>query len=168
MFENFLSFCGKFLYSFRIVMLFFYGGLALIVLLLAFKFLGEFWSFSQIVFTEDTKKIHLIIKTLELVDMVMVVQLVWVVTMAGVSLFVSNRHFENSNVSKPDWLDHVTTYNLKLKLAFAIISISGVHALKTYLTGNNTDEVLKLAAVHLLFVFSAIGLAYAEKLTKSD
>lgn len=168
MFENFLSFVAKLLYSFRVVMLFFYVGLAMIVLLLAYKFTGEFFSFFLLVSGGDAKKIDLIIKTLELVDMVMVVQLVWVVTMAGVSLFVSNNHFENSQISKPDWLDHVTTYNLKLKLAFAIISISGVHALKTYLTGSNTDEVIKLAAVHLMFVFSAIGLAYAEKLTKAD
>jgi uncharacterized protein (TIGR00645 family) len=167
MFESFLSASGKFLYSIRAVMLLFYFGLAMIIILLAFKFGAEFYTFFLLVFGEENpKKIDLIIKTLELVDMVMVVQLVWVVAMAGVSLFVSNKHFEDSKVVKPDWLDHVTTYNLKLKLAFAIISISGVHSLKTYLMGGDMDDILKIAGVHLMFVFSAIGLAYAEKLTK--
>ena len=61
----------------------------------------------------------------------MVAQLVWVVALAGVSLFVTTGHFDKKDMKKPDWLDHVNTYNLKLKLAFAIISISGVHALKS-------------------------------------
>ena len=68
----------------------------------------------------------------------MVALLVWVVALAGVSLFVTTGHFDKTNMKKPDWLDHVNTYNLKLKLqlAFAIISISGVHALKTYLSSD--------------------------------
>jgi hypothetical protein len=50
-------------------------------------------------------------------------------------------------MKKPDWLDHVNTYNLKLKLAFAIISISGVHALKTYLGGDLSLENVQIVAV---------------------
>jgi uncharacterized protein (TIGR00645 family) len=72
-------------------------------------------------------------------------------------------------MKKPDWLDHVNTYNLKLKLAFAIISISGVHALKTYLSSDlsieNIQVVTMIAVIHFLFVLSAIGISFAERLT---
>jgi uncharacterized protein (TIGR00645 family) len=107
---------------------------------------------------------------LELVDMTMVAQLVWVVALAGVSLFVTTGHFDKTDMKKPDWLDHVNTYNLKLKLAFAIISISGVHALKTYLSGElnleNIQIVTMVAVIHFTFVLSAIGISFAERLTR--
>lgn len=98
----------------------------------------------------------------------MVVQLVWVVVLAGYSLFVTSRHFdENPDVKKPDWLDHVNTYNLKLKLAFAIVSISGVHTLKIFLEGKyDYISMAVVSGIHLLFVLSAIGIAYAERMTK--
>jgi uncharacterized protein (TIGR00645 family) len=109
-------------------------------------------------------------KVLELVDMTMVAQLVWVVALAGVSLFVTTGHFDSKDMKKPDWLDHVNTYNLKLKLAFAIISISGVHALKTYLSGElsleNIQIVAMVAVIHFTFVLSAIGISFAERLTR--
>ena len=75
-----------------------------------------------------------------------------------------------TSIMKPDWLDHVNTYNLKLKLAFAIISISGVHALKTYLSGDLNLESIQIvtmvAVIHFTFVLSAIGISFAERLTR--
>ena len=62
-----------------------------------------------------------------------------------------------------------STYNLKLKLAFAIISISGVHALKTYLEGKMpSQDIVTTVVVHLLFVISAVGIAFSEYLTRKD
>ena len=88
--------------------------------------------------------------------MTMVMQLVWVVALAGMSLFVTTGHFDKTDMKKPHWLDHVNIYNLKLKLAFAIISISGVHALKTYLSGELTFENIlvlsMIAVIHFTFL----------------
>ncbi len=118
----------------------------------------------------DLEMIGLIIIVLEFVDMPRVAQLVWVVALAGVSLFVTTGHFDKKDMKKPDWLDHVNTYNLKLKLAFAIISISRVHALKTYLSGElsleNIQIVTMVAVIHFTFVPSAIGISFAERLTR--
>jgi hypothetical protein len=56
---------------------------------------------------------------------------------------------------------------VKLKLSFAIISISGVYALKTYLQGSLTRmDMLWTVGVHVLFVVSAVGMAYAEYIAK--
>ncbi len=162
--EKFLQIIGHAMYGLRAVMSFFYIGLIAIIFYVLYKFGTEV----LLVFSPDNKlsKMDLIIKVLELVDMTMVAQLVWVVALAGYSLFVTAGHFDSVNQKKPDWLDHVNTYNLKLKLAFAIISISGVHALKTYLKGGiSSEEMLVVVAVHFMFVISAVGIAWAERLT---
>jgi uncharacterized protein (TIGR00645 family) len=168
--EKILSGFGSLLYRMRFTMLFFYVGLVAIIVGILGKFLVETWKLMNTLLFEELSKIDLIIKVLELVDMTMVAQLVWVVALAGVSLFVTTGHFDKSDIKKPDWLDHVNTYNLKLKLAFAIISISGVHALKTYLSGDLSLESVKvvtyIAIIHFTFVLSAIGISFAERLTR--
>jgi uncharacterized protein (TIGR00645 family) len=168
--EKLLSGVGSLLYGMRFTMLFFYVGLVLIIFGILGKFIVETYKLMLTLLFAELEKIDLIIKVLELVDMTMVAQLVWVVALAGVSLFVTTGHFDKHDMKKPDWLDHVNTYNLKLKLAFAIISISGVHALKTYLSGElnteNIQVVAIVAVIHFTFVLSAIGISYAERLTR--
>ena len=158
------------LYSMRFTMMFFYIGLVAIIFGILGKFLLETYKLMSSLLFDNLQKIDLIIKVLELVDMTMVAQLVWVVALAGVSLFVTTGHFDKKDIKKPDWLDHVNTYNLKLKLAFAIISISGVHALKTYLSGDLTIEniqiVTMVAVIHFTFVLSAVGISFAERMTR--
>ena len=170
--EKIVSNIGSLLYGMRFMMLFFYVGLVGIIFGILGKFLLESYKLMNTLLFGDLQKIALIIKVLELVDMTMVAQLVWVVALAGVSLFVTTSHFDSKDMKKPDWLDHVNTYNLKLKLAFAIISISGVHALKTYLSGELTLEniqiVTMVAVIHFTFVLSAIGISFAEKLTRGS
>ncbi len=163
--ENLLKRVGTVLYALRSVMSLFYIGLALIMCTILYKFGIEFFALMSKL--QGIGKMDLIIKVLEIVDMTMVAQLVWVVALAGYSLFVTSSHFDNNQIKKPDWLDHVNTYNLKLKLAFAIISISGVHTLKTFLQGNVTPEqMFTLIAGHLVFVICAVGIAFAERLSR--
>jgi uncharacterized protein (TIGR00645 family) len=170
--EKLLSSVGSLLYGMRVTMLFFYVGLVTIIFGILGKFLLETYKLMNTLLFGELGKIDLIIKVLELVDMTMVAQLVWVVALAGVSLFVTTGHFDSKDMKKPDWLDHVNTYNLKLKLAFAIISISGVHALKTYLSGDlsleNIQIVTMVAVIHFTFVLSAIGISFAERLTRGS
>mgnify|MGYP006193651007 FL=1 len=168
--DKLLSAVGSLLYGMRFTMMFFYVGLVAIILGILGKFVLETYKLMETLLVGNLEKIDLIIKVLELVDMTMVAQLVWVVALAGVSLFVTTGHFNKTDMEKPDWLDHVNTYNLKLKLAFAIISISGVHALKTYLSGDlsleNIQIVAVVAVIHFTFVLSAIGISFAERLTR--
>lgn len=163
--EKFLQLVGRAMYAFRAIMSLYFLGLVAVMLFLLKKFVTEVAG----IFSPDKTftKMELIIKVLEMVDMVMVAQLVWVVAMAGFSLFVTEGHFSDDTKKKPDWLDHVDTYNLKLKLAFAIVSISGVHALKTYLQGAATTETMYSVLMHLIFVVSLVGTAYAYRMTNS-
>jgi uncharacterized protein (TIGR00645 family) len=164
-----LSTLGKLMFEFRFMMSFFYLGLLVVILLILFKFLKEVYYLVSLIMAGSLTKMDLIIKVLELVDITMISQLVWVVALAGFSLFVTAEHFDKEGLEKPDWLDHVNTYNLKLKLAFAIISISGVHALKTYLQGGiPIESMLSVVLIHFVFVLCAVGIAYAERITKSE
>jgi uncharacterized protein (TIGR00645 family) len=145
----------------------FYLGLILVIGVVLYKFVTEVIHVLDPATLAIISKMDLIIKVLELVDITMVAQLVWVVALAGFALFVTGKHFD-AVPDKPDWLDHVNTYNLKLKLAFAMISISGVHALKTYLKNELAPEqIIMVILAHFLFVLSAVGIAYAERVTKS-
>ena len=63
---------------------------------------------------------------------------------------------------------------LKVKLATAIIGISSIHLLKTFINAANyTDMVLMWQTlIHIAFLFSALAIAYADRLmshsVKSD
>jgi uncharacterized membrane protein YqhA len=84
-------------------MMFFYVGLVGIIFGILGKFLLETYKLMMTLLFNDLTKIDLIIKVLELVDMTMVAQLVWVVALAGVSLFVTTGHFDKADMKKPDW-----------------------------------------------------------------
>jgi uncharacterized protein (TIGR00645 family) len=164
--KQYLEKIGKALYAVRGVMSLYYIGLVFVMFLMLYTFGKEVVKLTVLILSEGVEKRAIIIKSLELVDVVMVAQLVWVVALAGFSLFVTAKHFDTGELEKPDWLTKVNTYNLKLKLAFAVVSISGVHALKTYLEdGVQTERLIVSVVVHLLFVISAVGIAYAEHMT---
>lgn len=155
------------MYFARGTMAIFYIGLMWIIFVLIYKFIVVTVDLTYTTLASQITKTELIIKVLEVVDLVMVSQLVWVVALAGFSLFVSSEYFNRNKESKPEWLAHVDTYSLKLKLAFSIISISGVHALKVYLENTAvTMDVIYAALVHLVFVLSAIGIAISMRMVR--
>ncbi|HRK38909.1 MAG TPA: YqhA family protein [Burkholderiaceae bacterium] len=94
--EKLLSATGSMLYGMRFTMLFFYVGLVAIIVGILGKFIVETYKLMTTLLFGDVDKIGLIIKVLELVDMTMVAQLVWVVALAGVSLFVTTGHFDKT------------------------------------------------------------------------
>jgi uncharacterized protein (TIGR00645 family) len=77
---------------------------------------------------------------------------------------------------QPEWLSHVNASVLKIKLAMAIIGISSIHLLRTFIYAGSLGKeggtftetgVMWQAIIHGLFVASAIGIAYVEKLSQS-
>lgn len=98
--EKVLSKVGSLLYGMRFTMLFFYMGLVFIIIGILGKFLLESFKLMHTLLFGELEKIALIIKVLELVDMTMVAQLVWVVALAGVSLFVTTGHFDKTDIKK--------------------------------------------------------------------
>ncbi|HNC06918.1 MAG TPA: YqhA family protein, partial [Solirubrobacterales bacterium] len=107
---------------------------------------------------------------------VMIANLLIMVIIGGYETFVSRIKVEN-HPDQPEWLSHVNANVLKVKLAMAIVGISSIHLLKTFIeygteeTGLTSTEVMWQTIIHFTFVLSAIGLAYIDRYlspTKDD
>jgi uncharacterized protein (TIGR00645 family) len=106
---------------------------------------------------------------LALIDVVMISNLLIMVIVGGYETFVSRMDL-NGHPDQPEWLSHVNASVLKVKLATAIIGISSIHLLKTFINAANYDEKVLIAqtAIHITFLFSAIAIAYTDKLLNSS
>jgi uncharacterized protein (TIGR00645 family) len=102
---------------------------------------------------------------LALIDVVMISNLLIMVIVGGYETFVSRLNLEG-HPDQPEWLSHVNASVLKVKLATAIIGISSIHLLKTFINAANyTDKVLLWQTViHIAFLFSALAIALADRL----
>jgi uncharacterized protein (TIGR00645 family) len=111
------------------------------------------------------KEADIMLIVLGLIDVVMISNLLIMVIVGGYETFVSRLNLEG-HPDEPDWLSHVNANLLKVKLATAIIGISSIHLLKTFINAENlTDKVLLWQTViHMTFVFSAVAIAYIDRL----
>jgi len=102
---------------------------------------------------------------LGLIDVVMISNLLIMVIVGGYETFVSRMYLEK-HPDQPEWLSHVNASVLKVKLAMAIIGISSIHLLKTFINAANYDEKVLIwqTIIHIAFLFSAMAIAYTDKL----
>jgi uncharacterized protein (TIGR00645 family) len=102
---------------------------------------------------------------LALIDVVMISNLLIMVIVGGYETFVSRMNLEGHR-DQPEWLRHVNASVLKVKLATAIIGISSIHLLKTFINAANYDEKVLLwqTVIHFTFLLSALAIAYTDKL----
>lgn len=102
---------------------------------------------------------------LGLIDVVMISNLLIMVIIGGYETFVSRMNLE-SHPDQPEWLSHVNASVLKVKLATAIIGISSIHLLKTFINASAYDEKSLIAqtGIHLAFLLSALAIAYCDRL----
>jgi uncharacterized protein (TIGR00645 family) len=102
---------------------------------------------------------------LGLIDVVMISNLLIMVIVGGYETFVSRMYLEK-HPDQPEWLSHVNASVLKVKLAMAIIGISSIHLLKTFINAANYSEKVLIwqTIIHIAFLFSAMAIAYTDKL----
>lgn len=115
----------------------------------------------------DVTETQLMLIVLGLIDVVMISNLLVMVIVGGWETFVSRLALEN-HPDQPEWLSHVNAGVLKVKLATAIIGISSIHLLKTFINAAqyDTKQLLWQTVIHLTFVLSALAIAYTERLMK--
>jgi uncharacterized protein (TIGR00645 family) len=106
---------------------------------------------------------------LALIDVVMISNLLIMVIVGGYETFVSRMDLDG-HPDQPEWLSHVNASVLKVKLATAIIGISSIHLLKTFINAANYDVKVLMwqTVIHLTFLFSALAIAYTDKLLTSS
>jgi uncharacterized protein (TIGR00645 family) len=151
-----------------------YVGLIIAQVVYVILFLKELWHLSlhATSFTEQ----QVMLAVLGLIDVVMISNLLVMVIVGGYETFVSRLNLEG-HPDEPEWLSHVNASVLKIKLAMAIIGISSIHLLRTFIEAGNLGTgrtnytevgVMWQTIIHLLFILSAIGIAWVEKISSGS
>ena len=102
---------------------------------------------------------------LGLIDVVMIANLLIMVIIGGYETFVSRLDLDD-HPDQPEWLSHVNAGVLKIKLSTAIIGISSIHLLKTFINAANLPEkaIMWQVIIHVVFLFSAMAMALVDKI----
>ncbi|OQD04284.1 YqhA family protein, partial [Burkholderia cenocepacia] len=118
----------------------------------------------------------IMLAVLGLIDVVMISNLLVMVIVGGYETFVSRLNLQG-HPDEPEWLSHVNASVLKIKLAMAIIGISSIHLLRTFIEagalssgkGTYTETgVMWQTIIHCVFILSAIGIALVDKLSNDS
>ena len=133
-------------------------------------FLKELWHLISHATSFGEQQIMLVV--LGLIDVVMISNLLVMVIVGGYETFVSRLNLQN-HPDQPEWLSHVNASVLKIKLAMAIIGISSIHLLRTFIEAGNLGSsnanytetgVMWQTILHGTFIRSALGIAWVDKL----
>ena len=121
--------------------------------------------YKETITTPALNETIIMLVVLALIDVVMISNLLIMVIVGGYETFVSRMDLDG-HPDQPEWLSHVNASVLKVKLATAIIGISSIHLLKTFINAANYDEKVLIAqtAIHITFLLSAIAIAYTDKI----
>ncbi|MFJ9794695.1 IS21-like element helper ATPase IstB [Streptomyces sp. NPDC101145] len=126
-----------------------------------YKFFSELWKLVAHVISGQVDETHVMLAVLKLVDVVMIANLLIMVIIGGYETFVSRIGLQGHR-DQPEWLSHVNSNVLKVKLATAIVGISSVHLLQMFVDVHHTPEhdLLWGTVIHMAFIGSALILAY--------
>ncbi|UCV13529.1 TIGR00645 family protein [Quatrionicoccus australiensis] len=107
---------------------------------------------------------EIMLAVLGLIDVVMIANLLVMVIVGGYETFVSRLDLDD-HPDQPEWLSHVNAGVLKIKLSTAIIGISSIHLLKSFINAANlSEQTLKWQVIiHVVFLFSALAMALVDK-----
>ena len=124
----------------------------------------------------------IMLMVLGLIDVVMIANLLIMVIIGGYETFVSRLNIRE-HPDQPEWLSHVNAATMKIKLSMALIGISSIHLLKTFINigsvtippGTSPEmaeqliaasqvEVFWQVAIHITFIVSAIAMAYTDRI----
>jgi uncharacterized protein (TIGR00645 family) len=135
-------------------------------------FLKELWHLVQGAMNFTEQEIMLLV--LGMIDVVMISNLLIMVIVGGYETFVSRMELER-HPDQPEWLSHVNASVLKIKLAMAIIGISSIHLLRVFIYAGQLGKpdapytetgVMWQAIIHVIFIFSALGIAGVERISQ--
>src|SRR6186713_1095405 len=147
-----------------------YVGLIVAQAVYVLLFLKELWHLVLHSFDASEQQIMLVV--LGLIDVVMISNLLIMVIIGGYETFVSRLNL-GGHPDEPEWLSHVNASVLKIKLAMAIIGISSIHLLRTFIAAGNLGSpgatyteagIMWQTIIHSVFIISAIGIAYVDRL----
>jgi uncharacterized protein (TIGR00645 family) len=127
-----------------------------------YKFMIELYHL--IVSVKNLDESQIMLSVLGLIDVVMIANLLIMVIIGGYQIFVSNLHIKG-HPDQPEWLDHVNSGTIKIKLSMALIGISSIHLLKSFINASTMSPraIMWQVFIHLVFVISTLALAYTDR-----
>jgi uncharacterized protein (TIGR00645 family) len=160
------------IFSSRWLQLPLYLGLIVAQCVYVYLFINELWHLVTHASNFGEQQIMLVV--LGLIDVVMISNLLVMVIVGGYETFVSRLRLEG-HPDQPEWLSHVNAGVLKVKLAMAIIGISSIHLLRTFIEASQLGEpdapvsaegIMWQTIIHTIFILSAMGIAFVDKMTQ--
>ncbi|MGO3148341.1 MAG: TIGR00645 family protein [Leucobacter sp.] len=159
-----------------------YLGLIIAQAVYVVLFCVELWHlFENVIISGNITETDVMLSVLALIDIVMIANLLIMVIIGGYETFVSKIRVQGHH-DEPEWLSHVNTNLLKVKLAVSIISISSIHLLKTFIEVGRMSDGIVLTAngdvlysydgvfwevmIHLAFIVSALALAWIDRMSQ--
>ncbi|MER6157367.1 IS21-like element helper ATPase IstB [Streptomyces sp. NPDC001868] len=126
-----------------------------------YKFFNELWTLIVRCVSGSATETYVMLAVLKLVDVVMIANLLIMTIVGGYETFVSRIGLQGHR-DQPEWLSHVNSNVLKVKLATAIVGISSVHLLQMFVDVHHTSHHALLwgTVIHMAFIASAVLLAY--------
>ena len=154
---------GSFIFLSRWLQAPLYFGLIIAQGVYVYHFFIELWHLISRAPGIDETTIMLIV--LGLIDVVMIANLLIMVIVGGYETFVSRLNLDG-HPDQPEWLSHVNAGVLKVKLATALIGISSIHLLKTFINAEDlsTHVIMWQVIIHITFLVSALTIAATDRL----
>lgn len=157
---------GSFIFLSRWLQAPLYVGLIAAQAVYVYHFILDLWHLISDV--PRLTEVTIMLTVLGLIDVVMIANLLIMVIVGGYETFVSRLNLQG-HPDQPEWLSHVNAGVLKVKLATALIGISSIHLLKTFIEIGTKpiqdNAVLWQVVVHLTFVVSALLLALTDRIS---
>ncbi|HEY5792538.1 MAG TPA: TIGR00645 family protein [Chthoniobacterales bacterium] len=164
-----LATLGNFIFLSRWLQAPLYLGLIVAQAIYVYRFVIELWHLLHSAVAPAMDEKIIMISVLTLIDVVMISNLLIMVIVGGYETFVSRLRLDR-HPDQPEWLTHVNAGVLKVKLATALVGISSIHLLSTFIkigipTGPSSQDVLWQVIVHVTFVVSALLLAITDRIS---
>ncbi len=157
----------KTIFNSRWILTPFYLGLVIGIVLLFIKFVQKLLGMMAHVWSDSVSDV--IVNILVLVDIALVASLLLIIIFSGYEIFVSKIDTGTSD-DRPSWMGKVDFSGLKLKVIGAIVAISAIDLLKSFMdiSGNmselDTDKLMWKVIIHMTFVLSGLLFAIMDKI----
>lgn len=144
----------------------FYVGLIITLGAYIYEFFIHLWEVIELIVITRSPERHVILEVLDLVDIVMVANLLIMVIVGGYESFVSRLDLDD-HPDQPEWLEHINSGSLKIKLMISIVTIGAVRLLATFVNAAQIEmeTILMQIAIQIVLMATAISIVVVDRLS---
>ena len=141
-----------------------YLGLIVALGIYVCEFMIQLWELIDVALINRTNEKFIVLNALDLIDVVMIANLIIMVIVGGYETFVSRLNLED-HPDEPEWLSHINSGTLKLKLALSIITIASVHLLKSFIDTESmlAEKIILQIGIGIFFLLAALLFLVTER-----